>query len=305
MIVKCETCDCDLERNNSQIKASKTGLFFCNRECKSSWHVKKNEKYRDDNIGKVSFKCPICNKTEMVSKHIAKTRKTCSIECDAERRRFEGNSKIHCDYCGETFSKKNSKITENNFCTRECMENWNADKKNDRLEKECIMCGKVFYVIKSYDSAKMCSLKCKHKYTSVLSRTNEKIAEQLRQNGLNSVANQKTSGTKPENITEECLTRMNVRFETQLKMYDKFIVDFYLPEYDTVLEVYGDYWHMNPEIYGNDLKMPNDYQMKQSKKDKSRKAYLQKCGHKFVYLWEKDIYKDIEKEVIDKIISNK
>lgn len=106
MIVKCETCDCDLERNNSQIKASKTGLFFCNRECKSSWHVKKNEKYRDDNIGKVSFKCPICNKTEMVSKHIAKTRKTCSIECDAERRRFEGNSKIHCDYCGETFSKR-------------------------------------------------------------------------------------------------------------------------------------------------------------------------------------------------------
>lgn len=56
MIIKCETCKKELIRNKSQIKASKTGLFFCNRECKSKWHSKEFES------NKKTKECKNCKK---------------------------------------------------------------------------------------------------------------------------------------------------------------------------------------------------------------------------------------------------
>lgn len=65
-------------------------------------------------------------------------------------------------------------------------------------------------------------------------------------------------------------------------------------------EVYGDYWHGNPEVY-NDKNPLNEMQTKQIKKDIARKAYLEKCGHIFLAIWEKDIYEDLNKtmKIID------
>lgn len=61
-------------------------------------------------------------------------------------------------------------------------------------------------------------------------------------------------------------------------------------EWDKIIEVFGDYWHANPAIYTDDKL--NKHQVSQRKKDRSRLAYLQKCGKIVLVVWEKDIKED-------------
>jgi len=68
--------------------------------------------------------------------------------------------------------------------------------------------------------------------------------------------------------------KYKINYIPQYPMYDKFVVDAYLPKYNLVVEAFGRYWHTIPKI---------------QKKDFSKKNYLEKCGHKVVELWEDEI----------------
>ena len=85
-------------------------------------------------------------------------------------------------------------------------------------------------------------------------------------------------------------------------MYGKFVVDFYLTELDIVLEVYGDYWHANPEIYSVEKGNLQDFQIGKVDKDKARKKFIENKGHRFIFMWENEIHKDITK--LKTLISN-
>ena len=52
MIVKCKYCDKEFNKKPSEIKKSKTGVFYC---CKSHMEL-------DKNMGKSIVKCTICGK---------------------------------------------------------------------------------------------------------------------------------------------------------------------------------------------------------------------------------------------------
>jgi very-short-patch-repair endonuclease len=90
-------------------------------------------------------------------------------------------------------------------------------------------------------------------------------------------------------------------------MHDKFFVDFYLPQQDIIIEVFGDYWHGNSKIYGDEegLIPFNEKQIKQRKKDKSRIAYLKTCHNQVIVLWEYDIKNNLGEcqELIKNIIN--
>lgn len=70
------------------------------------------------------------------------------------------------------------------------------------------------------------------------------------------------------------LEKYRINYIPQYPMYNKFVVDAYLPKYNLVVEAFGRYWHTLPEIH---------------KKDLSKKAYLEKCGHEVLELWEDEI----------------
>jgi len=82
------------------------------------------------------------------------------------------------------------------------------------------------------------------------------------------------------------LEKYKINYIPQYPMYNKFVVDAYLPKYNIVVEAFGQYWHNLPEIHRKDL---------------SKKSYLEKCGHKVIELWEDEIMNNID-NCMDKMV---
>jgi len=93
--------------------------------------------------------------------------------------------------------------------------------------------------------------------------------------------------TKPETMVYKALNEMGIGFEKQKLMYDKFLVDAWIPQLNCVLEVNGKYWHTLP---------------KQIINDKRKKAYLRKCGHSVVEIWDDEFTIDNTKDVLTHLL---
>jgi G:T-mismatch repair DNA endonuclease (very short patch repair protein) len=115
---------------------------------------------------------------------------------------------------------------------------------------------------------------------------------------LSLAANKAKKDTKIEIIIKNILEKMNIKF---IKNYSqsRFIFDFYLIDYNFVIECQGDYWHGNPEYFTT----LNDIQSKNIVRDKLKMEYLINNNIKSLFLWENEIYKN--KEKLEKIISEK
>jgi G:T-mismatch repair DNA endonuclease (very short patch repair protein) len=115
---------------------------------------------------------------------------------------------------------------------------------------------------------------------------------------LSLAANKAKKDTKIEIIIKDKLENMNMNF---IKNYrcDRYIFDFYLIDYNFVIECQGDYWHGNNEYFEN----LNEVQLKNIERDKNKKKYLEDNKIKSLFLWENEIYKF--KENLEEIILNK
>lgn len=80
--------------------------------------------------------------------------------------------------------------------------------------------------------------------------------------------------TSIEKKVYEELKRRGLLFETQKLIEGKFLVDAYIPSLNLIIEADGDYWHSLPKIIS---------------RDKSKNAYLKKCGYKLLRLSETEI----------------
>lgn len=73
---------------------------------------------------------------------------------------------------------------------------------------------------------------------------------------------------------------------------DLYQVDILHKKYKLVIEVYGDFWHANPEKYSEDY-IVNKKTLKTAKdvwiRDSIRKEKIEKYGYKVLVFWEKDI----------------
>ena len=132
---------------------------------------------------------------------------------------------------------------------------------------------------------------------------NEKKEQILRQFESGQFPN--VQNTKPERqIKEELLKRGYIEgtdFIHQYKLMNKFMCDFCFPKQKVIVEVNGDYWHVNPIKY---LIPKNQQQVKAIIKDKSKRAYISKIDNSswtYLELWESDINKDVVK-CVDKIV---
>jgi len=94
------------------------------------------------------------------------------------------------------------------------------------------------------------------------------------------------------------LEDIGVSFESQKKI-GFYHCDFYLPFYNLIIEVQGDYWHGNPDKFTN----LNEVQTKNIRRDKAKKTYLINKNYKLLYIWECDINTNFElvKEMITKV----
>ena len=76
------------------------------------------------------------------------------------------------------------------------------------------------------------------------------------------------------------------------------IPDFYIKEFNIIVEFYGDYWHRNPKIYNDDIS--ENIRIK----DNKRIQKLKDNGNEIIIIWETDYLNDKNKtlmKVFDKI----
>mgnify|MGYP000879900253 CR=1 FL=1 len=262
----------------------------------------------------VEYICDYCGKTAKKRPSYIKEHNFCCRECyhkyQSEFLRGENNKNskpkniYYCANCGKEVPmlKSQAKNRKNIFCSKQCRFEYdskvfkgegNPNYRRGNIEIQCIYCGKKFKRPAWEEGrAKYCSKECKNKYWSeVLSKTPEN-QKRLKQQGVNTKLKQRNKFTKPELIVYEYFNNINVECIPQYPMCNRFVVDFFIPSFNIVVEVLGDYWHGNPSKYPEDKL--TEKQLKTKIKDEFKLNYLSKEGYEVHMIWEDDIYKRLE-----------
>jgi len=118
---------------------------------------------------------------------------------------------------------------------------------------------------------------------------------------LTLAANKAKKDTKIELIIKEKLENLNINFIKNHRC-SRYVFDFYLPDFNFVIECQGDYWHGNPDFF-DEL---NHIQLKNIERDIRKKEYLKENNINNLFLWENEIYKykNILEDIIIKSIKN-
>lgn len=116
----------------------------------------------------------------------------------------------------------------------------------------------------------------------------------MRENTIKMYANGKfpTKLTKPHIKINKLLDSLGIKYVNE-KPYKYYSVDIYLPEFNLIIEIMGDYFHGNPLKYkSKDL---NSMQKKNMRKDKAKHTYIKRYYNiNILYLWESDINKNLQ-----------
>jgi G:T-mismatch repair DNA endonuclease (very short patch repair protein) len=95
-----------------------------------------------------------------------------------------------------------------------------------------------------------------------------------------------------EKKVQKLLTELNIPYTTQFFISNRSF-DIKINNSNKIIEINGDYWHANPEIYNeNDTFSKNQTQMTAKdiwKSDSDKKKLANSKGYEVLYIWEKDI----------------
>lgn len=336
--VNCYMCGKEFKLPLYRIKGSER--HFCSKDCHTAW--KKSDEFkqiRKTENGTVKTNCFYCGK-EIIrkrSEYEKQERHFCSRSC-LGKYKFKYNNPnpkkakipVKCNYCGKEFKVHESKIKSNKwlFCSRDCYATFRSENlvgeevyNYNRINKKCDNCGTNVKVTPYYLNNRknvFCSQNCYYEFRSKyyigenhpqygIQKTPEQI-EKMRQITAKRIANGdfKQTNTTIHNKIKDLLSYLNINFieEYYCKYY---VVDFYLPDFNLMIEVMGDYWHANPIKY-NDYNKLHKIQKKDVKRDKSKNTYIKKYYNiDILYLWETDINNSLYKcrELIKLYINNK
>lgn len=101
--------------------------------------------------------------------------------------------------------------------------------------------------------------------------------------------------TSPEKAFQSILKKNGVSYQLQYILKNK-IFDYYLPDTKTLVEIQGDYWHGNPEVYESF----SGYQKYIKKRDVDKKNIALGMGYNFVEFWEKDL-KENKSSIVEEL----
>lgn len=224
--------------------------------------------------------------------------------------------KVNCCVCHEEFEIFESKFKKQNvfICSRDCYKKhrsitYNGDQlyNYQDIKVSCEMCGNDVKTSKWYLENKnhiFCTQDCYWEHRKTY----------YKEFYYNDSLNNSRAETNPERMVREWLEYngfiKNQDFYQECGFLKKYYVDFYIPKYKIIIEVYGDYWHVNPDVYdvfnNNKLKKPlnsNRQEFVDSNHDNIRNLELESYGYKVYILWEKDIIGNLN-EHIEKIFVN-
>jgi endogenous inhibitor of DNA gyrase (YacG/DUF329 family) len=206
-------------------------------------------------------KCLNCNKDFQVNRP-NNYRKFCSPEC----RIIYSRVTLTCKQCGKDFEVEKGRANQGrDFCSQECSQKYRVgpnmhNYKGNYISCICLWCGSEFKkpesgVKRERGKGKFCSARCRSRYTV------------CKQGGMVSSI---------ELAVKDELEKCGEVYYHQYRI-DKFLVDFYLPQRNLVIECDGNYWHSLEKNAKNDLK---------------KNAYMATSGIALARLKESDIRAD-------------
>lgn len=102
----------------------------------------------------------------------------------------------------------------------------------------------------------------------------------------------KTGSTSIEDKISELLDNNEIKFEKSFYVYfdkEKYkIYDFFLPEYNLLIEADGDYWHGHPDFY----KTLNETQEINVENDKFKNNLAKESGYELIRFWGSEIQEE-------------
>lgn len=232
----------------------------------------------------------------------------CSTKCQKEFEHKEKYEYRECEICKELFYV--SKKSTQRFCSTECQRIWQTKQvgvlnpKFARKETKCEYCGEK-YLIRNYKfespEHKFCSNKCRQAWYAEVFSQDEKWKEESKKRAVRILENrQLDTNTKPQQIINNILEDMCIPYVNE-KGFKYYAVDNYLNNHNLIIEVMGDFWHCHPLKYNKDNM--RDIHKKRIPKDKAKHTYFKNnYGIEILYLWEDDIYNNLE---VCKILINK
>lgn len=234
--------------------------IFCSRECSK--------------VPIVPIICQSCGNTFLVPARGIKDPKFCSRDCMNARDRREQVHKMSpqvdcvCIQCGKIYSVRSSVAKVQKYCSQECFgiahaDRWVAEKNPNfkgKIAVTCAYCGKVFETYPSRGGRKKYCCR-----THSLLGNLRRLASNPRTDIECSMAN--------------ALMDAGIRYDEQVLMFDKFLVDFRLQDFPIIIQCDGEYWHDRPQVRG---------------RDKGQDNYLSKSGFIVLRFTDKQIYKDLK-----------
>lgn len=218
----------------------------------------------------------------------------CSNKCAQIGRRMDTHEMRICEICGERFDV--IKSSPQRFCSTQCQNEWQKlqigplSTHYSRMDMNCTWCGKQIKVsaYKSSNAHHFCNTQCRQAwYANVFSQSEEWInqsrirAASILESGVISQTN-----SKPQAVVDDLLDKLHIRYEREYNL-KYYAADNYLTDYNLIIEVMGDFWHVNPLKYDS-VKYPQ--QQKSVARDKRKHTYIRNhMNIDVLYLWESDI----------------
>ena len=107
----------------------------------------------------------------------------------------------------------------------------------------------------------------------------------------------KNKNTTPELFFEKICQELKLTYEKQKKIIREdgyyFIVDFYFPGENKIVEVQGDYWHANPRMFPDKNKWTMT-QLANFLRDTKKREWAKRQGYGLEEVWEYDLRHDLQ-----------
>lgn len=259
------TVDCHACGKNIRIRvrsAERSDYHFCSLECSNKICV--------------NVACLTCKKPYTTTGRAYKTSKFCSKECRNERNRKEQTHKslpqvvLTCATCQRTFSVRRSYKDKQIYCSRKCARisiNTRYTRGNNPIQRGK---GKVEII------CKFCGIKFKT-FPCRVGRKNYCCKQHSTLNNLLRFSSNER--TNLEIAMANALNKSKIKFEEQVVMFNKFMVDIKLIEYPIIIQCDGMYWHDRPKARA---------------RDKGQDHYFDKTGYIVLRFNDKQILEHID-----------
>ena len=287
---QCQVCE---KKYISKRKTQK----YCSVDCQY-------ESYRKPKIEKVITTCNFCNNEFYIlpNKLLNGKGKYCCRKCKDNHQKI-----IYSGTNNHSYGKKHSEEWKKNMSIR-VKKLWESDEYRNKIKNGFIKFVKTngYYPGTDEESNKKRKKTMVERY-GVLHNWNGKYGKRkcdkttLINYGKSSaqmlVDYTHTYGKKTdiEQIFEKILEELKIPFQTKFRIYDNNKVNFWFKEYDflilntdILIEVDGDYWHGNEDVF-EDL---SEFQKTVRNNDEIKKTFANLQGYNIVRFWEKDIKKN-------------